>query len=234
MKKFITGRVPLILVGIALLILNVVFWPIVGPKLDGDTIKSSLWVGYGFLTGAFVIVGATTFIKIHNKNVVTSLAPIFLVTMSYFVLAIILNVICMIINTDEIIAQIVINAVLILLFVAALIIAYKHFSRVNDNTAKREERMEGWRMVSINISSLLAFATDEEVKAALKKLKENVDYSSSHGNEKTKAIEEELNEQIITIKSMLKNGSEKDTTLKAIAVAEALLKNRNQFLMVTK
>lgn len=230
MKKILTSRVPLLLVIICFAILNCVFWPIAAPSLSAS--KATLWIGYGFLTGTFVIVALMTFIKVYNKNTVTSLAPIFLVTTGYLTLSAIINIIAMALNSENYIWALVTNFILLLLFVAAFLVANKHFARVNENTARRETRVRDWRMTAVDVSGLIAFSSDDEVTAALKKLKEDIEYSSSASSEKTKNVEEELDEQIITIKSMLKNNMDKETVLKAIHVAESILKNRNQILMV--
>ena len=70
--------------------------------------------------------------------------------------------------------------------------------------------------------------------AALKKFREDIDCSSTASSEATKETEKELDEQIITIKSLLKAGSDKETVLKAIRVAGGILKTRNQLLMTMR
>ncbi len=231
MKKFITGKVPLLLVIIGFLILNCVFWPIVASK-DISTAKASVWLGYGFLTGTFIVCGLSTLIKVYNKNVSTSLLPIFLVTSGYLGVSSIFNIIVMAVNTDNYIWGLIVNLILVLLYLAFFLVAYKHLTRVNDNTARRETRMKDWRLVAVSVSNILSYTTDSDVKKELNELYESIKNSSTASNEKTKEIEEELNEQIVTIKSLIKNGAEKAAILNAIVIAKALLKNRNQILVI--
>ncbi len=234
MKKFITSHVPLLLVVICFLILNCVFWPIVGTELgkDPSSIHITVWLGYGFVTGCYVLCGLVTFLKVFNKNVVTSFAPIFIVTFGYLVVASIFNLIGMIVNTDNYLWDLITNIILLLIFVAVFLIVYKHFTRVDDNTKRREERVKDWRTIAVTVSNLKSYSEDEEINSAITKLYDDVKYSSSASSDKTKEIETEFEEQITAIKMMLKNDSDKETVLKALKTAEKILQNRNQLLAI--
>lgn len=231
MKKFITGRVPFLLICIAFVALNVCFWPIVCSK-GIENAKTSVWIGYGFLAGAFAICAACTFLKMFNKNVQVALIPLFKVSTSYLSFSIIFNIIAMCVNTDNYIWVVVIDSLIVLFYLAAFLITFKHFDRVNTNTQVREKRMKDWRLVATSVSSILSFVEDKDVKIALNKFYEHVKTSSTASSEVTRSVEEELEEQIITIKSLVRNDADKESILKAIKVAEALLKERNQKLMI--
>lgn len=231
MKKFITSRVPFLLIVLAFVALNVCFWPIVCSN-GIENAKTTVWIGYGFLSGAFVICAACTFIKTFNKNAKVALLPLFKVTSSYFFISIIFNIVVMCVNTDNWIWAVIIDVICLLVYCAAFLITFKHFDRVNTNTQVREERMKDWRLTASSISSIISFINDDEVKAALNKFYEHVKTSSTASSANTKAVEEELNDQIVTIKSLAKNGADKETLLNAIRIAEALLKERNQKLMI--
>ena len=72
------------------------------------------------------------------------------------------------------------------------------------------------------------------MKKALAKFADNIKMSSSRSTEKTVSIEGELNEQIVTIKSLLKNDADEEQILKAVKIGEALLVQRNQILTRSK
>lgn len=232
MKKFITSKVPLIVIILALAIFNVIFWPIVGPKIQHS--MACLWVGYGFLTAAFVIVGALTFIPLKSKNNFVATLPVFFTAMIYFGIALIVNIIFMCIKSNNITAPLVINGILLLLFLIFLVISYKSFSRVEDNTQRREQRVKQFRTYAIEVSSIKEVAADDEVKAALAKLQDNINYSSTASNANTVEKEVEFAEKIQQIDGLVNNNGEKEEILKAISDAERILKVRNQILMATK
>lgn len=231
MKKFVTGRVPLLIVIIAFLIFNCIFWPIVATN-DISNTKTTLWLGYGFICGVFLICALTTLIKVHNKNVSISILPIFIVTSGYLAVSLLLNIIAMIVNSDEYLWALIINLILLLGYIAFFLVAYKHFARVNDNTAIRETRMKDWRLVAVSVSGIISFTDDPDIKKELNDLYTTIKCSSSASNANTKEVENELNDQITTIKSLIKNGADKKNILDAIKIAKALLKARNQMLAI--
>ncbi len=231
MKKFITGRVPFLLIVIALAIFNVIFWPIVCSNGIANS-KASVWVGYGFLTFSFCVCAACTFIRKTNKNVQVALLPLLRVTFIYLVLSIIFNIILMCVNTENWVWGVIIDAIMLLIYCAAFLITFKHFDRVNTNTKVREKRMKDWRLVAVSVSSLVSSVTDKEIKDALNKLYEHIKTSSSASNETISSSEEELEEQIITIKSLIRNEADKESILKAIRIAEDILRERNQKLLI--
>lgn len=232
MKKFITGKVPLIVVILAFAIFNVIFWPITAQHIK--EVQASQWVGYGFLCGAFVITGALTFIPLKSKNNFVATLPVFFTVVAYFGIAFIVNLIFLFIKTNNITPAMVINGVLLLLFLIFLVISYKSFNRTEVNTERREARVKQFRTYAIEVSSIKDVAADDEVKAALAKLQDNINYSSTASNANTVEKEVEFAEKIQRIDGLVNGGAEKEEILKAINDAERILKVRNQILMATK
>ncbi|MCQ2800493.1 MAG: hypothetical protein MJ216_00865 [Bacilli bacterium] len=232
MKKLINGRLPLLIVIIAFAIFNVIFWPITATHID--EVKAGQWVGYIFISVAFVITGAITFIPLKSKNNFVSTLPMFFSVCGYFAIAFIINLIAVFIPSKEVVWIIVLNSVLILLFAAALLISYRTLSRTEDNTARREARVKQFRLYAAEINSIKDAAQDEEVKRKLASLQDNVNYSSPATNASTIEKEVEFSEKIQQINDMVNSGVEKEEILKAINDAERILKTRNQILMATK
>ena len=73
---------------------------------------------------------------------------------------------------------------------------------------------------------------EQERYAAIRKFKDDIDNSSSRGNENTQAIEEQLDQQIDIIRTLLTNGADNEAVLRALRGAEGLLKQRNQLLII--
>ena len=232
MKKLITTRVPLLIVIIACAIFNVVFWPITATHLDA--VKAGQWVGYAFIMVAFAITAALTFIPLRSKNNFTSTLPVFFSVVGYFAIAFIFNLIVVFIPNKEIVYVFVVNGVLLLIFLALLIVSYKSFSRTEDNTARREARMKQFRLYAVEVGSAKDAAQDEEVKGLLKKLQEDIGFSSPASNANTVEKEVEFAEKIQQINELVNKGADKEEILKAINDANRILKVRNQILMATK
>lgn len=229
MSKFFKTKTPLILVALLLILFNVIFWVSVKPAEANATV----WVGYAFLTLAIIILGAMTFIfKLKSDTTMTTLVAVLYLAMGYFAVAFILNLILMLVNGEKATAGIILNVIVLILFAAIFVILYRSFSRVQDNTAAREKRMRELRMTGVKVSGLTYLTTDQEIIAAIRKFKDDIDNSSSRGNENTQAIEEQLDQQIDIIRTLLTNGADNEAVLRALRGAEGLLKQRNQLLII--
>ena len=229
MSKFFKTKTPLILVALLLVLFNVIFWVSVKPAEANATV----WVGYAFLTLAIIILGAMTFIfKLKSDTTMTTLVAVLYLAIGYFAVAFILNLILMLVNGEKATAGIILNVIVLILFIAVFVILYRSFSRVQDNTAAREKRMRELRMTSVKVSGLTYLTTDQEIIAAIRKFKDDIDNSSSRGNENTQAIEEQLDQQIDIIRTLLTNGADNEAVLRALRGAEGLLKQRNQLLII--
>ncbi len=229
MSKFFKTKTPLILVALLLVLFNVIFWVSVKPAEANATV----WVGYAFLTLAIIILGAMTFIfKLKSDTTMTTLVAVLYLAMGYFAVAFILNLILMLVNGEKATAGIILNVIVLILFLAVFVILYRSFSRVQDNTAAREKRMRELRMTGVKVSGLTYLTTDQEIIAAIRKFKDDIDNSSSRGNENTQAIEEQLDQQIDIIRTLLTNGADNEAVLRALRGAEGLLKQRNQLLII--
>lgn len=232
MKKLITTKVPLLIVIIACAIFNVIFWPITATHIDA--VKAGQWVGYAFIMVAFAITAALTFIPLRSKTNFTATFPMFFTVVGYFAIALIFNLIVVFIPSKEIVYVFVVNGVLLLIFLALLLISYKSFSRTEDNTARRDARMKQFRLYAVEVGSAKDAAQDEEVKSLLKKLQEDIKFSSPASNANTVEKEVEFEEKIQQINELVNKGADKEEILKAINDANRILKVRNQILMATK
>lgn len=235
MKKFITSRVPLILVLILWALVQVIFWPIVTSDAVGslEFLNSGVWVGYAFLNLAFVLVGAVTFLNIKSKSNIQALVPFFVSCCGYLFFTVLLNIIVMALNLDYLV-PLIINLVFMLIFGAILLIIYKSLSRVIDNTAAREERVATARTTQAEVIGLKNLTTDSDILIELKKLSEDYSYSSTRSTPDTLKYEEDFKKDIAAIESLLKMNAEKDVILKAITTARNTLKLRNQVLLASK
>lgn len=229
MNAFIKKKTPFLIVCLLFILFNLLFFVLV----PYDTAKVSIWLSYAFLVVAFLIVGCITlFLKLENKRNMTTLIPLFYATVFYFALTLVANVILMLVNSENATPDVVINAVILILFAITFLLAYKSFGRVADNSARQTARVQALRELSVKVNSLTFFTKDADVVNAIRKLKADVDDSSSAGTEASRTYEEQFAEQIETIRVLLTSGAEKDAVLAAVEAAGNLLKVRNQMLMI--
>lgn len=139
----------------------------------------------------------------------------------------------MVFNLDYLI-PLIINLVFTLLFGAALLIIYKSFSRVAENTAAREERMATARITQAEVIGLKNLTSDAEILAEIKKLIDDFTYSSTRSTPETLRYDEDFKKDVAAVESLLKMNAEKDAIIKAINVARNTLKLRNQVLLASQ
>lgn len=232
MGKFLKKNTVLICIAALFVIYNVIFWAIVAQNIQSH--HAGTWVGYGFIVLGFVFCALITFIKIGHRNNETSAIPMYAASMFYLIASFVGNLIVIFVNSENITGSLVFNIILLMLYVIGLVIAYKSFSRVKDNTEKREQRMFDWRMMENKANMNVNLCEDPEIKEELKKLKEDISYSSSASNPSTIDLETQLSTQLDYIKSLLDNEANAEELKKAIKRAGVLLQSRNQMVMVAR
>ena len=232
MKKFITTKTTLIIVGLVALLFNVVFWAIVGSALGHNRATgATLWSSYAFVMVAFVVAAGVTFVKPKTKNASIALIPFFYATLGYMGVTLVLNIIFMAINTNKEVGWIfdlVLNSIAIIFFAIVLVLAYKHFSRVDDLLEKKHERVEKHFDLSGKVSSLLSLAEHDEVKAALVDFRRSLNFSSSASNEKTAEADQKLAEELDNLEIMIKSNASVEEQLRAVKFAKVALDERNR------
>lgn len=238
MKKFLTSKVALIIVGLLAVLFNIVFWAIVGSELGaGKQMGTTLWLSYGMVMVSFIVCGAVTFIKPGSKSATVAMFPLIFVTWVYFGVCLIMNMIFMFVNTNEkggYIADIVLNAILLVIYAIAMVVAYKYFSRVNTIFEKKQERVERHFNWSSKISSLISLAEHDEVKVALVEFRRIMNYSSSGSNEKTADADAKLEEELDNLEVLIKSGAPVEEQMRAVKFARVALDERNRAVAMAR
>ncbi|MGN0804695.1 MAG: hypothetical protein ACI4MS_04860 [Candidatus Coproplasma sp.] len=235
MKKFTNNKLMFLIVLIVFALFNALFFIIAGSThaLAGN--KTGMWISFGFLELSFVLTGGIAlFIQVKNKNNAVMLEPIFFVQVGYLALSVLANAIMMAASKYAWQAPVIVNIIFLAIYAVLLLLSYKAFSRVRENTEHQKAKVQELRQTTIKVNSLIYLAKDEEVKKAIKKLKEDLDYSSPMSTPDCAEYEQQLAEMIDTLKTLLSTDSDSETILSAVAEAENVLRIRNQMLMATR
>lgn len=231
MKKFLDSHVPFIISIIFVVMVNVIFWPVYATTVKDDA-NVTFWMGYAFIMISMSVMVCLTLIRLKHMSALTSLLAVFYGAGIYLLLAVVLNIIFMVVNTNDWILCFVLNILLILGFSVALILAYVMYSRVEEKTEKRETQVKNFRTVAVKINALTYSSKDEEVTAAINDLYKYFNSGSSYSTPQTADIEAAFEEQIAVIKDLLESNNDKEQVLKAIEKAKQMLLERNQLLLV--
>lgn len=233
--KFLKSKVPFLICLALFALFNIIFLTIVFTALDTSKLVAAFWISYAFVNVAFILIALFCyFFRLKNKNAMTMILPFLWSLGLYLVLTLVVNSIMMAVPNVAVYWPIIVNSVLIIACSIVVLISFKSYSLVADNTEKMQARVRELRETGVKVNSLVYLAKDEEVKAALKKLKQTIDYSSPAGTPATVEYEEQLDDAINTLKDLIAANAEKESMLEAVQAAEMALKMRNQMLMMSR
>lgn len=94
-------------------------------------------------------------------------------------------------------------------------------------TGHAAEKINPYVQISAKLSSLIALSDNERVKMALRKLKEQVDYSSNVSNNYTKESENNFFQELLRIQDKIENEDSEEEIMRSISKADRLWKSRN-------
>lgn len=229
MKKFLTTKTPTIIVALLCFLFNLIF--LITINYSGA--KASLWIGYAFVNVSFIImICLTLFVKLKSTTVQYDVIPIFSFTFVYFVVSLIANIIIIAVNSENVKAVIIVNAIILVFYAILLIIAFRSFSRVAEVTEKRKEQVSYFGDIRTKVAALVSYAQDEEVSSALQKLETSLKYSSTASTPKTVEYDARLKSFVDQLEAMIMAEDDKEEILKIIKQASVTLDIRNRQLML--
>lgn len=231
MKKFVDSHVPFIVSLILIVMVNVIFWPVYATSVK-DEANVTFWMGYAFIMISMIVMACLTLIRLKHISALTSLMAVFYGGALYLLFSIVLNIIFMVVNTNNWIWCFILNILLILGFSIALLLTYVMYSRVEQKTEKRETQVRNFRTVAVKVNALTYSSKDNDVTAAINDLYKYFNSGSSYSTPQTAELEEAFEEQVAVIKDLLDSDADKEQVLKAIEKAKQMLLERNQLLLV--
>ena len=232
MKKLSGRYTALIITGIIFVIWNILVWTL------ADLKKADLffYCGYGFTVLAFLLTaGVLFFFKLNKGGIFSILAPSYIASGAYFVIAFIMNAIYMGIATGTNAKAVVIpNVIVVLLFVAAMVVAYIAISHIGENNQVIEQKVRTLKTTAVEIGQIAALAEDHELKQSLLALKEAVEYSDPIGVDGTASLEEEFSKKIAELRMLVEGRYETGLIASKVAAAKNKLVERNEILRSLK
>ena len=105
---------------------------------DLDSVKASFWTAFGFIDLAFVAVGGIIlFTKLKKNDTFAIHIPQYLFSAIYFGVTLFVNFLFMVFpSTDKVTFNVIVNLIIIVVFVAAMIIAFIGSTHIQANEEK--------------------------------------------------------------------------------------------------
>lgn len=183
---------------------------------------------FGILAAVLSVVYLIVFKRYPGSSAVETGALSVFFTIIYFAAALLANTVFIFCGRGEfnrflVCANLLINVI----FVILVLYAEKDTRRLTDQLERTAEKTAARGNLSVILGELLAEAKDEQVRAALYRLKEAVDYSSNITTAGTADYEEQMEALLTDLKDLIANGGSPEETLSGIREAESLWKSRN-------
>lgn len=233
MKKKLSGRyAALIILGVLFVIWNILVWTLTNLKVA----NVYFYCGYGFVCLAFLLVAGVIFLTKLKKNVIFSVAfPTYIASGAYFAIIFIMNTIFMCFPWGYNVKAIVIpNVIILLLYIAAMVIAYFALSRIGKNNDVIDQKVRTLKITAIEIGQIAAITEDSGLKKLLLELREAVEYSDPMGVDGTASLEDDFSKKIAEIRMLVEGNYEIDLTASKINAAKNKLRERNELLRSLK
>lgn len=234
MRKIAVRHTALIVLGIIFVLWNILVWSCV----DWKTVHPNVffYCGYAFICLSFVLVGCLLALYRIKKNVIFSvLMPSYIVTAVYFVVNFVFNTVLMCMpEKDNLKVAIIPNAVILLLFFAAIVVCYIPISHIGNNNDVVDQKVYFLKTLGIEVGQIAAIATDLNVKQSLTQLREEIDFSDPMGVDITAEIEKELVKCVAEIRMLVEGNYDIELIKDKITFTSNKLRQRNELLRAGK
>ncbi|MCI6274463.1 MAG: hypothetical protein MR611_07315 [Coriobacteriaceae bacterium] len=185
--------------------------------------------------GVLAFVASAVSVLVNDRDARSSGAPVevrslpVVVSLGYFAAALIANTIFCVGSPamTSTTAPIVVNVVLLALMAVIRMGVDSHQRVAERNVEKVSASIAGTSAIGQEISRLLARAENPEVKAELRKLKEEFDYSPSVSGPSAQVVEQEFLSALAAVDASLARGDAPETALALVRKAGGVWKKRN-------
>ncbi len=185
---------------IFLIVFNLYFF-----LLKGSDHLTSVWISYASIHFAYFMLLATPYFVRKGSTSADYGRPLFVITTSYFFLALLVGVIFIIIspesNTVALLVQITIAAVFAILLLINLI-ANEHTA---NNVEKREVELKYVKEASSKLNSLLNLLSDRKHQKLVEKAYDLIYSSQVKSANVVQSIEQEILNNISELEDLVKN-----------------------------
>lgn len=192
---------------IAFVVFNVITFVVIGATMGFAALLPSFWIGYGFITLAFIgnLICSLMFFKEENKNKVFLKISVLRLSYSALVASFIAGIIAMVVPAIPYWVGIIVDVLILAFYAIAIVKASAAADIVNHVEQKVKEKTFFIKALTVDADSLMAKANSDEIKAEAKKVYEAIHYSDPMSNDALVNIENQIQKQFNVFKEAVKN-----------------------------
>lgn len=214
---------------IALVVFNVITFVAANETVGLAAVSSSFWVGYAFITIAFIgnLICSLIFFKEENKGNVFLNIPIINLAYSALIVSLIVGAVAMAVPQIPYWIGVIVDVFVLAFYAIAIVKASAAANIVNDVEQKVKAQTFFIKVLTVDADSLMARAKSDEMKAETKKVYEAIRYSDPMSNDALASIENQIQNEFNAFADAVKNN---DIDLAKSSVNEliTLINDRNR------
>lgn len=194
---------------IALVVFNVITFVAANETVGLASVGSSFWVGYAFITIAFVgnLICSLLFFKEENKGTVFLNIPIIQLAYSALIISLIVGAVAMAVPQIPYWIGVIVDVLVVAFYAIAIVKASAAADIVNDVEQKIKTQTFFIKSLTVDADSLMARANSDEMKAETKKVYEAIRYSDPMSNDTLTSIENQIQNEFNTFAAAVKNNN---------------------------
>lgn len=192
---------------IAFVVFNVITFVAANETVGLSAVDSSFWVGYVFITIAFIgnLICSLLFFKEENKSKVFLNIPIINLAYSALVVSLIVGAVAMAVPMIPYWIGVIVDVLVLALYAIAIVKASVAADIVNDVEQQVKIQTFFIKSLTVDADSLMARAKSDEMKAETKKVYEAIRYSDPMSNDALANIEKQIQNEFNAFADAVKN-----------------------------
>jgi hypothetical protein len=194
--------------------------------LGGSEHNASVWLSYGFIHFAYLMVVITPFL-VKGSNVATTGFPLYTISSAYFLLELIAGVVFILVSPDSIKAALLVQLCIAGLYIVILVVNMLANEQTTEAEESRQMEVTYIKNASNVVKGILSAVENREVKRAVEKLADELSSSPTKSHPNLQSLESEICYNIDLLNDNLKN---KNLSIQMVDKIIAMVKDRNRQL----
>ncbi len=188
---------------IALVVFNVITFVVTNETIGLTSVGSSFWVGYAFITIAFIgnLICGWLFFKEENKGKVFLNIPIINLAYSALIVSLIVGAVAMAVPQIPYWIGVIVDVLVLAFYAIAIVKVSAAANIVNDVEQKVKVQTFFIKSLTVDIEMLAEKEKNPEIKQQLKKLAEKAKYSDPTSNDALADLDSKIANKVNELKT---------------------------------
>ena len=221
-NKLLASFLPVI-VFIVYTVLTFVIW--------GDDKETGFWIGWCFALLATCITTAMPYLMVKNGTEVKSILDGFsvhFVTLCYFAAALVLGLLCMILNDNATTFQIILQIILLAAYAVFIIASFLGKNVISGLEQEQKEKVYFVKSVAADLALVAGKVQEEDLKKKIEKVAEIARFSDPMSNQSLAGLEGTILTKVEELKDAVADGKSSEEIIKIIERIEDKFLERNE------